>query len=468
MHRILQKNNGILGINARNLEYIRPFNLTSAKRLADDKLRCKKVLKRAGLPVPKLLGKIRNWEELINFNFDELPNSFVLKPNFGFGGEGILVVYGRKKTKEGEENIWIKADRSKVLERDLKNQVRNTLEGTFSRTGTPDFAFFEERIKLIKVFKPYAYKGIPDIRVLVFNRVPVMAEMRIPTESSGGTSNLHQGGIGVGIDMATGTTTTAIQFGREIEYVPGKRLLLSGIKIPFWDDILRMAIEAQDVSGVGFLGADIAIDRERGPVFMELNARPGLSIQNANQEGLLGRLQRVAGLKIKTVKRGVSLAKNLFGGEIEEEVEGLYGKKIINTVEKIIIIGRNKKEIKVEAKVDTGASFTSIDLDLAKELGFGDTINEYEKIYQDNNGWEGLKEVEIKERGSLFKKVPYLVDTAIIHSSHGTSYRPVVRIKIIMDKKTIPARVTIIDRGNLKYPAIIGRRNLKQFLVEVK
>ncbi len=461
---MLSKSKNILGMNARNLIYIRPNNLKSAKKLADDKLRCKRVLKKAKVPVPRLIKSIKTQEDLDNFDFSTLPNSFVLKPNFGFGGDGILVVYGRKK---GGENIWVKANRSQVTEEYLRTHIKNILDGSFSRTGTSDVAFFEERIKLYPGFKPYSFRGVPDIRIIVYNRVPVMAMMRIPTEASGGTSNLHRGGIGIGIDMATGVTTTAIQYDRVVEKSP-QGLLLSGIKIPYWKDILELAIKAQDVSHLGYLGADIAIDREKGPVFMELNARPGLSIQVANQEGLLTRLNRVEGLKIKTVRRGVALSQNLFGGEIEEEIEGLSGKRIIGTAEKIKIIGRNKKEIGVEAKIDTGAGFTSIDLDLARELGFSETIEKYEKVYSQQGGWEKLQELSAKEREKSFKQIPYLIDTAIIHSSHGTSYRPVVKVKIIMDKKVIPARVTIIDRQHLKYPVIIGRRNLKQFLVEVK
>ncbi len=451
-------------MNARNLIYIRPNNLKSAKKLADDKLRCKRVLKRASVPVPKLIRSIKTQEELDNFDFSTLPNSFVLKPNFGFGGDGILVVYGRKK---GSENVWVKANRSPVTEDYLRVHIKNILDGSFSRTDTADIAFFEERIQLYKEFKPYTFRGVPDIRVLVYNRVPVMAMMRIPTEVSGGTSNLHRGGIGVGIDMTTGVTTTAIQYGKIIEKAP-RGMLLSGIKIPQWKEILELAIKAQDVSKLGYLGADIAIDREKGPVFMELNARPGLSIQVANQEGLVARLNRVEGLKIKTVRRGVTLAQNLFGGEIEEEIESLSGKRIIGTHEKIKTIGRNQREIKVEAKIDTGASFTSMGLELARELGFEETIDKYEEVISNYKSWDDLKEMNIKEREALFKNIPYLADMAIIHSSHGTSYRPLVRIKIVMDKRTIPALVTIIDRGHLKYPMIIGKRNLKRFLVEVK
>ena len=450
-----------MGMNARNLIYIRPNNLKSAKRLADDKLRCKKVLKKAGVPVPKLLKSIRSHEDLFNFDFDKLPNSFVLKPNFGFGGDGILVVYGRKK---GSEKIWVKADRSPVTEDHLRTHVKNILDGSFSRTGMGDVAFFEERIKLYKGFKPYAFRGVPDIRIIVYNRVPVMAMMRIPTEASGGTSNLHRGGIGVGIDMATGVTTTAIQYDRLVEKSPNG-LLLSGIKIPYWKDILELAIKAQDVSRLGYLGADIAIDRERGPVFMELNARPGLSIQVANQDGLLSRLHRVEGLKIKTIRRGVTLAQNLFGGEIEEEIEGLSGKRIIGTEEKIKIMGRNNQEIIVKAKIDTGADRTSISHKLAARLGFKETVEEFQKRKTD---FSELKNLTKKERLSRFKGIPYVESMTITHSSHGTSYRPTVRVKLVMDKQLINTRVTIVNREHLKYPIIIGRKNLKKFLVEVK
>lgn len=270
----------LLGMNARNLSYIRPYNRKKAKRLADNKIMSKRVLGKAGIPVSKLIAKIKSIEELENFDWSVLPSSFALKPNRGFGGGGILVVYGKKKNCDG---IWIKADGSTINIEDIKSHVLNILDGAFSLSNTPDIAFFEERLTLLKLFKPYAYKGIPDIRVIVFNRIPVMAMLRLPTKESGGKANLMLGGIGVGIDLATGVTTTAvIGKGKIIEYVPGTRMLLSGIKIPYWKDILTLAVKAQEVSGMGYLGADVAIDRERGPVFLEINARPGLSIQVAN------------------------------------------------------------------------------------------------------------------------------------------------------------------------------------------
>jgi alpha-L-glutamate ligase-like protein len=452
----------LLGMNARNLDYIRPYNRKKAKRFADDKILSKRMLKKGGIPVPKLLAKIKTVEELENFDWSILPNTFALKPNRGYGGGGILVVYGKKKNRT---DAWVKADGKIVTIEDIKSHILNILDGAFSLANTPDIAFFEERLTLLKLFKPYAYKGIPDIRVIVFNKIPVMAMLRLPTKESGGKANLQQGGIGVGIDLASGVTTTAVLGkGKIVDYVPGTRQLLSGIKIPYWKEMLLLAVKAQEVSGMGYLGADVAIDRERGPVFLEINARPGLAIQVANLSGLRERLERIKGLKIKTAQRGVRVGRDLFGGEVEEEVEEISGRKVIGTTEKVKLIGRNGKFVELEAKIDTGAGFTSIDTDLAEKLGFKDTVEAYQKIditYQD------IKDMDKKERRALYNGIPHIVSTVVVHSASGSTYRPTIRITLEMDGITIPTKVTLINRAHLKYPIIIGKRNLKKFLIDV-
>lgn len=464
-------------MNARNLEYVRPHNLKKSRLVADDKILSKRVLKKAGLPVPKLIAKIRSVEELDKFDWNSLPSSFALKPNRGFGGEGIVVVYGKKKPARNAfspadadvngENLWIKANGSVIGVEDLKVHIRNILDGTYSLSNTPDIAFFEERLTLLKLFKPYSFKGIPDIRVIVFNKIPVMAMLRLPTKESGGKANLAQGGIGVGIDLATGTTTTAILGkGGMIDYVPKTRLLLSGIKIPYWKDILKFAVQAQEASGLGFLGADIAIDKERGPVFLELNARPGLSIQIANMSGLKERLEKIKSLKIKTIEKGIRIGMDLFGGEIEEEVEEISGKKVVGSVEKVMFVGKDERKIEVEAKIDTGAMSTSIDVELARELGFSEVLDFFEKIDLPT-GFEREDAQQIMKNLKEKHKHPDLADIDIIFSSHGVSIRPKVKINFIMDKLTIVASVNIAMREDLKYKAIIGKRNLGRFLVDV-
>ncbi len=454
-------------MNARNLQFIRPNNLRRAKRLADDKLFSKRVLKKADLPVPNLIAKIRNADELENFDWNSLPESFVLKPNRGFGGEGILVVYGRKKNTG---DTWIKADGSLITIDDIKTHISNILDGSYSLSGVPDIAFFEERLKLLKLFKPYAFKGIPDIRIILYNKVPVMAMLRLPTKESSGKANLQQGGVGVGIDMASGVTTTAVfRKNTIIEYLPETRLVLSGIRIPYWKTILGLAVRAQEISGLGFLGADIAIDRDRGPVFLELNARPGLSIQIANLDGLLGRLQRVEGLKIKTNEKGVAVGMNLFGGEIEEEIEDISGKKIIGTVEKVKLIAKDGKEIEIEAKIDTGAGFSSIDAALAMQLGFESVLEYFSKmeIPTEFKREEG-KNILDNLRKKYLDGHEDLEDIDIIYSSSGTTIRPKIKLEFTMNGENILSKSNIIERTGLKYPMIIGRKDMRKFLIEVK
>lgn len=457
----------ILGMNSRNLEYIRPHNLLEAKKLADNKLLSKRILKKNELPVPGLLARIKNLTDLENFDWQSLPPTFALKPNRGFGGEGILIVYGKKKN---HADIWIKADGSLVMIDDLKSHIRNILDGSFSLSNTPDIAFFEERLQLLKLFKPYAFKGIPDIRVIVFNKVPVMAMLRLPTKESGGKANLQQGAIGVGIDMASGITTTAIQGKNKfIEQVSGTRLTLSGIKIPHWKDVLTLAVQAQVISGLGFLGADIAIDKERGPVILELNARPGLSIQLANRAGLKERMERVAGLKIKTLEKGVRVGMDLFGGEIQEELEEISGRKVIGTVEKVRLIGKDGKEVEVEAKIDTGASSSSIDIDLAKTLGFSDLLEAFSKIDLSKYSLVPENEKGIKEdiMKNYKDSLPLLEDAAIVFSPSGSSIRPVVKVDIFLKNINIAARVNIANRKYMNFPMIVGKRNLGKFLIDV-
>ena len=457
----------ILGMNSRNLDFIRPFNLKKAKEIADNKLLSKKILKKNGLAVPNLIGKIKSREELENFNWQSLPEGFALKPNRGFGGEGILVVYGKKK---GLDNVWIKADGSLITADSLKNHINNILDGSFSLSGTPDIAFFEERLRLLKLFKPYCYKGIPDIRIIVFNKVPIMAMLRLPTKLSNGKANLQQGAIGVGIDMASGITTTAL-WGKKkiIEYIPETRLLLSGIKIPYWNDILNLAIRTQEVSDIGFLGADIAIDKNNGPVIIELNARPGLSIQIANLSGLKERLKKVSGLKIKTISRGIRVGTDLFGGEIEEELEGISGKKVISTVEKVKLICKDGKEIETEAKIDTGAYSSSIDIEIAKQLGFSELIEKFATIDLSKYTITAENEAIIKETilKDYKKSIPQLEDVSVIFSASGSSIRPMVKISFVLDAINIETTVNIADRKTLAYPMLIGKRNLSKFLINV-
>jgi len=132
----------------------------------------------------------------------------------------------------------------------------------------------------------YSPGGVPDVRVVLAHGVPMMAMLRLPTRASDGRANLHVGGVGVGIDLASGRAIHAIWRDRPTVLHPDTRQPLSAIRIPRWDEILRLSARSYDAVPLGYMGIDVVIDIHHGPVILELNARPGLSIQLANRRGL--------------------------------------------------------------------------------------------------------------------------------------------------------------------------------------
>lgn len=464
----LNNRKNILGMNERNLYYIRQFNSKSAKKIADNKLLTKKILAKHEIPTPKLIGYIKNFEQFDKFDWDSLPNSFVIKPVRGLEGAGIEIFYN--KDKNGH---WIKADGSKFSIDNLKSLCIEILEGKFTPFADPDFVMFEERVKAHKSFKYYTYKGTPDVRIIVFNKIPIMAYLRIPTKESSGKANLAQGAIGAGIDISNGRTTSAVLGkssggrGKIITTVPGTKLSLSGLKIPFWESMLESSVKAQEITGLGFLAVDFLIDRDNGPQIVELTARPGLSIQIANQDGMKWRLKKAEGLKVKTIKQGIRLGKDLFGGEIEETIEKISGKELIGILEEVTIFGLNGKESKLKAKIDTGADTTSIDSSLASTLGYEGIVKLFESIpdIEDIPQENGNKKVtELMEK--YLDKFEQLEDIVLVKSSHGYSIRPVVTIKMKLGDIIIDTKSNIFDRKHLSYKAIIGRKSLGRFLVD--
>ena len=209
------KVSNILGLNARTQLFAYKYNTRRGKRIADSKLQTARILKIAGVPIPEIYKKFRDPRDVIDFDWINLPSSFALKPSRGLGGEGIIVVKKRafkkdSNKKELEQSIWLTTQKTRVSIDDLKLHALDILEGAYSMGNVPDVAFIQEYIGRHKAFRKYAYRGTPDIRIIVFNKVPVMAMLRLPTKESGGRANLHQGAIGVEVDIATGITTKAI------------------------------------------------------------------------------------------------------------------------------------------------------------------------------------------------------------------------------------------------------------------
>ena len=120
-----------------------------------------------------------------------------------------------------------------------------------------------------------------------------MAMMRLSTASSDGKANLHQGAVGVGICLRTGKALRAVQYNSPMRYHPDTGRDLYELQVPHWEKLLNLSAACYEMSGLGYIGTDIVLDKKRGPLLLELNARPGLSIQIANGAGLLPRLRKI-------------------------------------------------------------------------------------------------------------------------------------------------------------------------------
>ena len=117
--------------------------------------------------------------------------------------------------------------------------------------------------------------------------------LRCATHSSDGRANLHQGAIGVGINLANGKSLYAVQRNAPVYKHPDTEKSFADLEIPHWQQILELSASCYEMTGLGYIGCDIVIDKNQGPVILELNARPGLSIQMANGCGLVPRLKQI-------------------------------------------------------------------------------------------------------------------------------------------------------------------------------
>ena len=425
------KLSSILGLNARNQLYTYRYNTKNGRKICNSKILTERVLKKADIPVLKIYKIFRKPQNVFGFNWDSLSSSFALKPSRGMGGEGIIVI---KKRANPETSGWVTTQRTVVSINDLKLHSLDILEGAYSMGNEPDVAFIQEYVGRHKAFRKYAFRGTPDIRVIVFNKVPVIAMLRLPTKESGGRANLHQGAIGVGVDIATGITTKAIWHGKYIKYKPDSERKLNGIKIPYWTSILKIAIEAQIASGMGYSGVDIVLHPEKGPMVLEINAQPGLQIQLCNVTGLRRRLSKIEDLEVRDAEHGVKIAKALFAERFANRVAVEEGIKTVGVWEKVKVVSEKGEKIEVQAKLDTGAWKTSIDRDLAERLSLSGKKN--------------------------------ILWTKFYKSGLGKEKRKVINLSFYLAGGKINTTASVANREGLRTPLIIGRRDLVGFLVK--
>jgi alpha-L-glutamate ligase-like protein len=276
----------ILSINKRNLDVISVFNPRKYFPLVDDKIRTKGILETAGVPYPETIAVVKNFFEIENaLKIMMKTKDFVVKPARGKAGGGILLV------EEDENNVWKTPSGRPVGKEEMKTHFGDILFGVYSFGRMDDSVLIEKRVIpddfMLNIYK----KGIPDIRIITFKGEPVMAMLRVPTDKSDGKANLHQGAIGVSIEMESGITGSSVMSGKRIEIHPDSEVKISGLTIPYWKEILKIAKKSSGEVPLEYIGVDIVIDRKLGPLVLELNARPGLQIQVVNRLGLLPLLE---------------------------------------------------------------------------------------------------------------------------------------------------------------------------------
>jgi alpha-L-glutamate ligase-like protein len=402
----------ILGMNARYQYTV--LNSAASKKYGFSKLRTKELLTTKKLPVAQLYHIFNTMDQARGLFWDTVPVPFVIKPANGSAGKGVLVI-----TKKAQPGQWVSSDGEKYSTEDLLLHVGNILDGEFSTWGRNHQAILEEMIPVHPKLAKYTYKGTPDIRVIVFNSIPVMAMLRLPTKESKGRANLDKGALALGIDIATGITTFGIRGkGERITHLPDSKKKVSGIQVPFWPKVLETAVLGAQAAGYQFMGADLFIHPEQGPMIVELNGFPGLSIQLANRAGLKRRIERVEGLEVRDAKHGVKIGQALFAETFPDRLKAEEGLQVISTHPTVTVLGDNRKNHHTQALVNTGRHRSIISEAFAEQLGLVDLED---LLWRQQEGIEGkLPVVEVK-----FRLKNRLVSTGMLVSKrlNKTSYK---------------------------------------------
>jgi alpha-L-glutamate ligase-like protein len=275
-------------MNARNTGCILDHNPRSQFPFVDSKRKMHELCRAIGVPTPDLYAAL-----LTHHALTRLPEllaertEFVVKPNRGAGGRGVLVVTGRS----GRD--YVRHNGKTITDEDLRQHVSGIISGLFSIGGNEDEALIQQRVVPDPVLERISYQGTADVRVIVYRGEPVMAMLRLPTKASGGRANLHQGAIGAGVDIEAGVTHHAVLRNRKAERHPDTGESVIGFQVPFWPEILEMSRRVSRAIAMGYIGVDVVLDRVRGPLLLEANARPGLAIQISNARGLTPELERI-------------------------------------------------------------------------------------------------------------------------------------------------------------------------------
>lgn len=416
----------ILGLNARNQLYTAQ-NSRYSRRFGFSKLRAKLFLQKQGIGVPKLYAKITSSEELRSFSWSTIEGSFAVKPVNGSEGKGIIVI----KRQDKKKGTYIDVSGEVWTVKELQLHISDILQGAYSTWGEDSIALIEERVPVHPDLSTYVEMGTPDVRVVVYNKIPIMAGCRIPTRASHGKANIHQGALMLGVDFGTGETTYGLSgLNSPISSFPHSEEPVRGIKVPFWGEILKTAVRVANATGFIYCGVDMFMHPERGPLVAEVNGFPGLGIQLANHSGLLRRLQRVEEIEARNVGHAVRIAQALFAEEYPIQVaESEF--IIISPREKLQLIDSDEGMHTYDAVINTGRFRSAMAAEVAKKHGFVSTRSLLWKQYVEGEG-----------------KVP------------------VVEAKFKLKDRVVNSSMIVTKKLNGKpAPIEIGRRDLRGFLV---
>lgn len=338
----------ILGMNARNLKYIKKFNPAKAVRLADNKVHTKEFLTQRGIPVPQTYGVIRSRQELYEFDFSQVPHAkeewFMVKPTRGSRGRWI---YRVKVVDDNTESfVWTEAGMIESMfkrhspyteqlykvsgriidDTTLRRYLVDILDGKNSLTTMWDTIMLEEILVPGPWFEQYCEWWLADIRVIVFNLIPIAAMLRVPTQKSDGKANLDRWALGMGVEVGTGKIYAMYQNGKTYrKKFPAPYTSFLDQYLPYRDDILSYSSKIQYFANLWFLALDRVIT-EDGPKILEINARTGLKFQIASMLPIRGRLDKIGDLKVATPEKWVEIAQSLF---TEQKAQVITGSKVI-------------------------------------------------------------------------------------------------------------------------------------------
>ena len=317
---------GVMGINERNGDFVLKYNNRRFYPYVDDKILTKERAIAAGINVPEMYGVIETESDIKRLKkIVGDKKEFVIKPAQGAGGDGIIVI------SDKFDDYRYKTISGRLITLDeIEYQISSTLTGLYSLGGARDRALIEYKVTSDPIFSSISYEGVPDIRVIVLMGYPIMAMLRLPTRQSGGKANLHQGAIGVGVDLKTGTTLKGTWLNEIIHRHPDTNNEVSSVTLPNWEGFLELATSCYELSQLGYIGVDMVLDETKGPLVLEINARPGLNIQIANNAGLSARARKVEahlamlnkeGLPAESIAERMAFSQKYFGDEMKETLE---------------------------------------------------------------------------------------------------------------------------------------------------